>query len=63
MLLGVVDLRELVLAQDDALLGDLMVAPVVAAEADDSATTWKNCSPSTTTAWSRWSTKRTTCWA
>ncbi len=35
MLLGVVDLRELVLAKDDALLRDLMVAPVVAAEADD----------------------------
>ena len=35
LLLGVVDLRELVLAKDDALLGDLMVAPVVAAEADD----------------------------
>ncbi len=35
LLLGVVDLRELVLAKDDALLGDLMVAPVVAAEAED----------------------------
>jgi CBS domain-containing protein/uncharacterized protein YrrD len=35
MLLGVVDLRELVLAQDDLPLADLMVAPVVAAEADD----------------------------
>ncbi len=35
MLLGVVDLRELVLAPDEMLLGDLMAAPVVAAEADD----------------------------
>jgi magnesium transporter len=35
MLLGVVDLRELVLAPDNTLLGDLMAAPVVAAEADD----------------------------
>jgi magnesium transporter len=35
MLLGVVDLRELVLAADALTLGDLMVAPVVAAEADD----------------------------
>ena len=35
LLLGVVDLRELVLAKDDAPLGDLMVAPVVAAEADN----------------------------
>ncbi len=35
LLLGVVDLRELVLAKDDALLGDLRVARVVAAEADD----------------------------
>ncbi|MCX6903008.1 MAG: CBS domain-containing protein, partial [Verrucomicrobia bacterium] len=35
LLLGVVDLRDLVLAADDALLGDLMSAPVVAAEQDD----------------------------
>ena len=35
MLMGVVDLRELVLAPDDATLGDLMASPVVAAEADD----------------------------
>ena len=34
-LLGVVDLRELVLAGDDATLGDLMVSPVVTAEEDD----------------------------
>jgi magnesium transporter len=35
ILLGVVDLRELVLAADTATLGDLMAAPVVAAEFDD----------------------------
>ncbi len=35
MLMGVVDLRELVLAADNVTLGDLMAAPVVAAEADD----------------------------
>ena len=35
MLLGVVDLRELVLAPDATPLGDLMTSPVVAAEADD----------------------------
>ena len=35
MLLGVVDLRELVLAPTTRSLGDLMVSPVVAAEADD----------------------------
>ena len=35
MLMGVVDLRELVLAADEATLGDLMASPVVAAEADD----------------------------
>jgi CBS domain-containing protein/sporulation protein YlmC with PRC-barrel domain len=35
VLLGVVDLRELVLARDEAPLGELMVAPVVAAETDD----------------------------
>jgi len=34
-LLGVVDLRELVLAPDEALLGDIMAAPVVAAQDDD----------------------------
>lgn len=34
-LLGVVDLRELVLAQDEATMADLMVSPVVAAEEDD----------------------------
>jgi magnesium transporter len=32
---GVVDLRDLVLAPDDALLGDIMVSPVVSAEAED----------------------------
>jgi magnesium transporter len=31
----VVDLREVVLAPDNTLLGDLMAAPVVAAESDD----------------------------
>jgi CBS domain-containing protein len=35
MLLGVVDLRELVLASDDVALGDLMASPVVAAQQDD----------------------------
>ena len=35
LMLGVVDLRELVLAKDDATLGDIMVSPVVTAEADD----------------------------
>jgi CBS domain-containing protein/sporulation protein YlmC with PRC-barrel domain len=35
VLLGVVDLRELVLAGDDMALADLMCSPVVAAEADD----------------------------
>ena len=35
MLMGVVDLRELVLAPDDLTLGDLMTSPVVAAESDD----------------------------
>ena len=35
VLLGVADLRELVLAKDDALLGEVMVAPVVAADAED----------------------------
>ncbi len=34
-LLGVVDLRELVLAPNDALLADIMAAPVVAAQDDD----------------------------
>jgi magnesium transporter len=34
-LLGVIDLRELILATDDAKLGDIMVAPVVTAEEDD----------------------------
>jgi magnesium transporter len=34
-LLGVVDLRELVLAADYLLLGEIMVAPVVTAEEDD----------------------------
>jgi len=34
-LLGVVDLREMVLAADPATLGELMNSPVVAAEADD----------------------------
>jgi magnesium transporter len=32
---GVVDLRDLVLAKDDALMGDIMISPVVSAEADD----------------------------
>jgi magnesium transporter len=32
---GVVDLRDLVLAKDDALLGEIMVSPVVSAEAED----------------------------
>jgi Mg/Co/Ni transporter MgtE len=31
----VIDLRELVLAADDVKLGELMVSPVVSAEADD----------------------------
>jgi CBS domain-containing protein len=35
MLMGVVDVRELVLARDDEILGNLMVSPVVTAEADD----------------------------
>lgn len=35
VLLGVVDLREMVLAKDEMTLGDLMVSPVVSAEADD----------------------------
>jgi len=35
ILLGVVDLRELVLAPDSACLGDRMVSPVVSAEEDD----------------------------
>jgi magnesium transporter len=35
MLMGVVDLRELVLAPDTMTLGELMTAPVVAAESDD----------------------------
>lgn len=35
LLLGVVDLRDLVLAPDHATLGDLMSSPVVAAEQDD----------------------------
>ena len=32
---GVVDLRDLVLAKDDALIGEIMVSPVVSAEAED----------------------------
>jgi magnesium transporter len=35
LLLGVVDLRDLVLATDEIALGDLMVAPVVSAQHDD----------------------------
>jgi CBS domain-containing protein len=35
LLLGVVDLRDLVLASDDTGLGDLMVSPVVSAQEDD----------------------------
>ena len=34
-LLGVIDLRELILASDDAKLGDIMIEPVVTAEEDD----------------------------
>ena len=34
-LLGVIDLRELILAPDDVKLGDIMVEPVVTAEEDD----------------------------
>ena len=34
-LLGVADLRDLVLARDDQTLGEIMISPVVAAEADD----------------------------
>ena len=34
-LVGVVDLRELLLANDDASMGEIMVSPVVAAEEDD----------------------------
>jgi magnesium transporter len=34
-LLGVVDLRELLLSRDDMLVGEIMSAPVVMAEADD----------------------------
>ena len=34
-LLGVIDLRELILASDDVKLGDVMVEPVVTAEEDD----------------------------
>jgi len=35
VLVGVVDLRAIVLAPDDAKLGDIMVAPVVSAQQDD----------------------------
>jgi CBS domain-containing protein len=35
VLAGVVDLRDLVLAKDDALMADAMVSPVVSAEAED----------------------------
>ena len=34
-LLGVVDIREIVLAADTVLLGDLMASPVVSAQSDD----------------------------
>ncbi len=34
-LIGVVDLRDLVLARDETVLGDIMVSPVVSAEQDD----------------------------
>jgi magnesium transporter len=34
-LLGVVDIREIVVAADTVLLGDIMVAPVVSAQQDD----------------------------
>jgi len=35
LLIGVVDLRDLVLAPDETTLGDIMVSPVVSAEEDD----------------------------
>ena len=35
LLIGAVDLRELVLAQDGQTLAEIMIAPVIAAEADD----------------------------
>jgi len=35
MLVGVVDLRDLLMAQDSATLGDLMISPVVSAERED----------------------------
>jgi magnesium transporter len=35
LLVGVVDLRELLLAPDATPIGDIMTAPVIAAEADD----------------------------
>jgi magnesium transporter len=34
-LIGVADLREIILAQDATLLGDLMTSPIVSAEKDD----------------------------
>jgi len=34
-LIGVVDLREIILAEDSALLGNLMTSPVVSAQSDD----------------------------
>ena len=33
--MGVVDLRELVLARDDATIADIMISPVIAAEDED----------------------------
>ena len=35
VLIGAVDLCELVMAQDGQTLADIMIAPVIAAEADD----------------------------
>jgi magnesium transporter len=35
LLIGVVDLRDLVLAEDDKTLGELMVSPAVSAEEND----------------------------
>lgn len=35
LLVGVLDIRELILAADDAMIGDIMISPVIAAEQDD----------------------------
>ena len=58
---GVVDLRDLVLAPDDALLADVMVSPVVWPRPRTCATTCRRSSPSTTTGCCRWWTTATTC--